>query len=90
MQIDSTSYYNVRAEKKIFFKLIHVCGNYYRRHVLNVSMELMKSYILWSRDYVLEKLNSNLRHQMLIVDERISIVLMQKKDFSAMLYKKEW
>ena len=89
MQIDSTSYYNVRAEKKIF-KLIHVCGNYHHRYVLNVSMELMKSYILWSRDYVLEKLNSNLRHQMLIVDERISIVLMQKKDFSAMLYKKEW
>ena len=53
-------------------------------------MELMKSYILWSRDYVLEKLNSDLRHQMLIVDERISIVLMQKRDFSAMLYKKEW
>ena len=90
MQIDSTSYYNVRAEKKIFLKLIHVCGNYYRRYVLNVSMELMKSYILWSRDYVLEKLNSDLRHQMLIVDEIISIVLMQMKDFSAMLYKKEW
>ena len=46
MQIDSTSYYNVRAEKKTFLKLIHVCENYYRRYVLNVSMELMKSYIL--------------------------------------------
>ena len=54
-------------------------------------MKVMKNrYFLWSRDYVLKELSSILRHQMLIVDERISIVLMQKKDFSAMLYKKEW